>query len=157
MVRRLAALSPPVRRPRNATPITLRLRSRATAITQACRPECMKLKIPPTAHNIFSTYVRRVREHLHVVMCMSPMGDAAMRWRIPDRNAASRSGDCAIRTAISTYSFVSFAINSSRPIACNAEAPILPATVLPFNVTTGTPIQRESAVATTKFTYNHSL
>merc|ERR1719421_1343132 len=41
-----------------------------------CRVDCVKKKIPPTKINIFNAYVDRVRKNLHVVLAMSPLGDA---------------------------------------------------------------------------------
>lgn len=46
------------------------------AITNACKPDCAKKKIPPTKMNIFNQYLMRVKSNVHVVMCMSPLGDA---------------------------------------------------------------------------------
>ncbi|GMI07902.1 hypothetical protein TrRE_jg5473 [Triparma retinervis] len=45
-------------------------------ITDACKPECAKKRLPPTKMNIFSQYLLRVRKNIHVVLCMSPLGDA---------------------------------------------------------------------------------
>lgn len=45
-------------------------------IMTKCRADCVKLKIPPTKINIFNAYVARVRRNLHVVLAMSPLGDA---------------------------------------------------------------------------------
>ena len=45
-------------------------------ITAACKPECLKKRIPPTKLNVFSQYLVRVRKNIHVVLCMSPLGDA---------------------------------------------------------------------------------
>ena len=45
------------------------------AINTACRIECQKKRIPPTKINIFSEYINRVRANVHVVFCMSPVGD----------------------------------------------------------------------------------
>jgi len=46
------------------------------AITSACKPECVKKRLPPTKLNIFSQYLLRVKANIHVVLCMSPLGDA---------------------------------------------------------------------------------
>jgi dynein heavy chain len=46
------------------------------AINQACKAECVKKRIPPTKINIYSQFIFRVRSNIHVVMCMSPIGDA---------------------------------------------------------------------------------
>jgi dynein heavy chain len=45
-------------------------------ITNACKPECAKKKLPATKINIFSQYLLRVKANIHVVLCMSPLGDA---------------------------------------------------------------------------------
>lgn len=44
-------------------------------ITSACKAECTKRRLPATRLNIFAQYLMRVRSNLHVVMCMSPLGD----------------------------------------------------------------------------------
>ncbi len=46
------------------------------SIATACKPECAKRKIPPTKLNIFGQYLIRVKANIHVVLCMSPLGDA---------------------------------------------------------------------------------
>jgi dynein heavy chain len=46
------------------------------AISTACKPECTKRRIPATKLNIFAQYLMRVRANIHVVLCMSPLGDA---------------------------------------------------------------------------------
>ncbi len=46
------------------------------AISNACRPDCLTKKIPPTKINIMSCYLSRVKENVHVVLAFSPMGDA---------------------------------------------------------------------------------
>ena len=45
-------------------------------IMAACRVECQRKKITPTKVNIFAQYILRVRRNIHVVFCMSPLGDA---------------------------------------------------------------------------------
>merc|ERR1711871_1479711 len=45
-------------------------------IMTACKPECVKKRIQPTKLNIFAQFVSRVRAHIHIVMCMSPLGEA---------------------------------------------------------------------------------
>ena len=45
-------------------------------IMSACRADCQKKRIPPTKINIFSQYVSRVRNNVHVCFCMSPIGEA---------------------------------------------------------------------------------
>jgi dynein heavy chain, axonemal len=46
------------------------------AITSTCKIDCVKAKVVPTKMNIFSAYLKRVRTNIHVVMCMSPIGEA---------------------------------------------------------------------------------
>ena len=46
------------------------------AITNACKADCARKRIPPTKLNIFAQYLLRVKANIHVVLCMSPMGDA---------------------------------------------------------------------------------
>ena len=46
------------------------------AISAACRIECQKKKIPATKLNIFSQYILRVKRNMHLVVCMSPLGEA---------------------------------------------------------------------------------
>ena len=46
------------------------------AISNACRPDCLTKKIPPTKINIMACYLSRVKENVHVVLAFSPMGDA---------------------------------------------------------------------------------
>lgn len=46
------------------------------AIMNGCKQECVKRRIAPTKINIFAQYLLRVRRNIHVVLCMSPMGDA---------------------------------------------------------------------------------
>ncbi len=45
-------------------------------IAGVCKPECAKRRIPATKLNIFGQYLMRVRANIHVVLCMSPLGDA---------------------------------------------------------------------------------
>jgi dynein heavy chain len=45
-------------------------------IYTTCRIDCQKKRIPPTKLNIFGQYVNRVRQNIHVVTCMSPIGEA---------------------------------------------------------------------------------
>lgn len=45
-------------------------------ITSAVRRETMNRGLTPDPINMFQTYLRRVKRNIHVVMCMSPMGDA---------------------------------------------------------------------------------
>lgn len=46
------------------------------AITSACKADCAKKRIPATKLNIFAQYLLRVKANIHVVLCMSPLGDA---------------------------------------------------------------------------------
>jgi dynein heavy chain len=46
------------------------------AIYSVCRRECQARRLDATKINMFSQYLLRVRANIHVVMCMSPMGDA---------------------------------------------------------------------------------
>ncbi|KAG3225312.1 Dynein heavy chain 1, axonemal [Phytophthora cactorum] len=43
-------------------------------ISQHCRAYCVKKKIPPTKLNTFAQYILLVRQNLHLVLCMSPLG-----------------------------------------------------------------------------------
>jgi len=45
-------------------------------ISDACKPDCARKRIPATKLNIFSQFLIRVRKNIHVVLCMSPLGDA---------------------------------------------------------------------------------
>ncbi|KAH9163072.1 hypothetical protein LEN26_000647, partial [Aphanomyces euteiches] len=45
-------------------------------IVNACKIDCQKKQIPPTKTNIFTQYVVRVRRNIHLVICMSPIGNA---------------------------------------------------------------------------------
>jgi dynein heavy chain, axonemal len=45
-------------------------------ISSVCKAECTKKRIPATKLNIFSQYLLRVKANIHVVLCMSPLGDA---------------------------------------------------------------------------------
>ena len=45
------------------------------AISNACRIECQKRKIPATRLNIFAQYITRVRKNIHLCVCMSPLGE----------------------------------------------------------------------------------
>jgi len=44
------------------------------AISQACRMDCQQKGIPATKLNIFGQYIIRVRNNIHVCLCMSPVG-----------------------------------------------------------------------------------
>mgnify|MGYP000151767920 CR=1 FL=1 len=45
-------------------------------IFASCKVECQRKGIPATKLNAYSQFVARVRRNLHVVLCMSPMGNA---------------------------------------------------------------------------------
>ncbi|KAI9144540.1 dynein heavy chain and region D6 of dynein motor-domain-containing protein [Paraphysoderma sedebokerense] len=45
-------------------------------IYQAMRPVAVEANLPPTKENMFAMYVDRIRENLHVILCMSPIGEA---------------------------------------------------------------------------------
>jgi dynein heavy chain len=45
-------------------------------ISDVCKPECVKKRLPPTKMNIFNEYLKRVKANIHMVLCMSPLGDA---------------------------------------------------------------------------------
>merc|ERR1719399_1300986 len=45
-------------------------------ITPACRPLCTQAGLQPTKSNIFSMYVGRVKNNVHVVLAFSPVGSA---------------------------------------------------------------------------------
>ena len=46
------------------------------AIMAACRPDCLRRRQPPTKINVYAAYLARVKRNMHVVLTMSPMGDA---------------------------------------------------------------------------------
>ncbi|KAF4320280.1 hypothetical protein JM18_005063 [Phytophthora kernoviae] len=43
-------------------------------ISTHCRSYCVKKKLPPTKLNTFAQYLLLVRQNLHLVLCMSPLG-----------------------------------------------------------------------------------
>ncbi|KAJ0398628.1 hypothetical protein P43SY_007486 [Pythium insidiosum] len=45
-------------------------------ISNHCRPICVKKRIAPTKLNTFAQYVLLVRQNLHLVLCMSPLGSS---------------------------------------------------------------------------------
>jgi dynein heavy chain len=47
----------------------------------ACKVDCQRKKIPATKLNAFNQYIQRVKANLHIVLAMSPLGDA-FRTRI---------------------------------------------------------------------------
>src|SRR5690606_31316378 len=47
----------------------------------ACKPDCVRKRLPPTRLNIFAQYLNRVKRNIHLVLCMSPLG-AAFRTRL---------------------------------------------------------------------------
>ena len=49
------------------------------AIITACRSDCQKKGLTPTKLNIFAQYILRVKRNIHVVFCMSPMGESCRR------------------------------------------------------------------------------
>eukprot|EP01041_Mallomonas_annulata_P000971 gene971-1882_t len=46
------------------------------SIATVFKPECARKKITPTKLNLFAQYLNRVKANVHVVLCMSPLGDA---------------------------------------------------------------------------------
>uniref|UniRef100_K3W9Z0 AAA+ ATPase domain-containing protein n=1 Tax=Globisporangium ultimum (strain ATCC 200006 / CBS 805.95 / DAOM BR144) TaxID=431595 RepID=K3W9Z0_GLOUD len=44
-------------------------------ISNHCRSYCVKKRIPPTKLNTFAQYLLLVRQNLHLVLCMSPLGN----------------------------------------------------------------------------------
>ena len=46
------------------------------AINTACKADCVRKKLTPTKLNIFAQYLLRVKANIHVVLCMSPLGEA---------------------------------------------------------------------------------
>src|SRR5262249_55047664 len=76
----------------------------------------------------------------------SRSGDAFIRSRGEPRYAASLARSPASRTAISEYSFSSFAITSPSPTFASKLTPTRPACRSPARATTGTPIHSASHV-----------
>ena len=46
------------------------------AIHSTCRRDCITKRVAPTKINMYAEYIARVRRNVHVVLCMSPVGDA---------------------------------------------------------------------------------
>ena len=46
------------------------------SISNVFKAECTRKRIPPTKLNIFAQYLMRIKANVHVVLCMSPLGDA---------------------------------------------------------------------------------
>ena len=46
------------------------------AISQACKEDCVRRRLPQTKLNLFSMYLVRVRRNIHVCLTMSPIGEA---------------------------------------------------------------------------------
>lgn len=52
-------------------------------IVSSCKGDCAKKGLQPNKMNIFSMYLSRVKRNIHIIMCMSPIGDAfATRLRM---------------------------------------------------------------------------
>ncbi len=52
-------------------------------IVNSCKGDCAKKGLQPNKMNIFSMYLSRVKRNIHIIMCMSPIGDAfATRLRM---------------------------------------------------------------------------
>ena len=48
-----------------------------------CKADCIKKNLQPNKMNIFTMYLARVKRNIHIVMCMSPLGEAfATRLRM---------------------------------------------------------------------------
>lgn len=45
-------------------------------IMTACKSECLKKQLQPNKMNIFTIYLARVKKNMHIVIGMSPIGDA---------------------------------------------------------------------------------
>lgn len=52
-------------------------------IVNNCKADCVKKNLQPNKMNIFSMYLARVKRNIHIVICMSPIGEAfATRLRM---------------------------------------------------------------------------
>lgn len=52
-------------------------------IMNQCKADCIKKNLQPNKMNIFTMYLARVKRNIHIVMCMSPLGEAfATRLRM---------------------------------------------------------------------------
>ena len=52
-------------------------------ITTNCKAECLKKNLQPNKMNIFTVYLNRVKRNIHIIICMSPLGEAfATRLRM---------------------------------------------------------------------------
>jgi dynein heavy chain len=45
-------------------------------IVNFCKGDCAKKGLQPNKMNIFAMYLARVKRNIHIIMCMSPIGDA---------------------------------------------------------------------------------
>lgn len=45
-------------------------------ILNTMRPIANDMAITPTRENLFAMYINRVKQNLHLIICMSPIGDA---------------------------------------------------------------------------------
>ena len=45
------------------------------SIYSAMKAVCQEAGLPPTKTNLFSAYTKRVRNNLHTVICMNPIGE----------------------------------------------------------------------------------
>ena len=45
-------------------------------MVELVRDECKKLGLPDTKDDLWNYFVEKVRDNLHIVLCMSPAGDA---------------------------------------------------------------------------------
>ena len=87
-------------------------------ISQLLTPECKKVGIVPSMDNIMAFFRQLVRENLHIVLCMSPVGDAL---RIRMRMFPSLVNCCTIDmyTQVRTIPSSSLCLPSSSLFALN--------------------------------------